>query len=162
MNVKHILYIALLMSGLDSFSQNGFVSAGADGSNENGSVSFSVGQVVYQSRETADGSYSLTQGVQQPYTISSMPLPDGLQELAGIQLTAYPNPATDVLNLSIEGIDCKGMTFAISDVKARMQMKGDITSEYTQIDVAQLLAGVYFVEVKKNNQIVRAFKVVKR
>ena len=162
MKLKQILVCAFSVACMGTYAQSGFVSAGADGANENGSVSYSVGQIVYQSDESSDGSVSLTQGLQQPYTISSLPLPDGLQEISSIQLAAYPNPTSDVLNISIEGTECDGLTFTVSDVKARRQMSGDIISENTPIDVRHLLPGVYFVEIQKNKQPVRAFKVVKQ
>ena len=162
MKVKQIVLGALMLVCGASYAQSGFVSSGADGANENGSVSYSVGQVVYQSYESSDGLMSLTQGVQQPYTISSLPLPDGLQEISTINLTAYPNPTSDVLNLSIEGTEVDGLVYSIYDIKSRIHLTGDITSENTQIDVAHLLSGVYFVEIQKNKKPVRAFKVVKQ
>ncbi|MCQ2959438.1 MAG: T9SS type A sorting domain-containing protein [Bacteroidales bacterium] len=139
-------------------AQSGFVTVGSDVTTENGSVNFSVGQVFYNSYESE--SLSLTQGVQQPYTITSLPVKD--VEISTIQLTAYPNPTADVLNLLIEGVEPDGLSYTISDINARIQMKGAIDANETQIDVARLLAGVYFVEVHKKNVVVRAFKVVKQ
>lgn len=162
MKLKNLLTIVFAGLALTSQAQSGFVSAGKDVSTEDGAVSFSVGQVVYNSYETANGDVSLTQGLQQPYTISSEPIPEAIKEIKSIQLSAYPNPTSDILNLSIAGVECKGLSYVISDVNARIQMTGDINNENTQIEVAQLLAGVYFVEVRKNNDIVRAFKVVKQ
>lgn len=162
MKLKQILVCVFSVACMGTYAQSGFVSAGADGANENGSVSYSVGQIVYQSHESSDGLMSLTQGVQQPYTISSLPLPDGLQEISTINLTAYPNPTSDVLNLSIEGTEVDGLVYSIYDIKSRIHLTGDITSENTQIDVAHLLSGVYFVEIQKNKKPVRAFKVVKQ
>lgn len=162
MKIKQFVLGALMMVCCASYAQSGFVSAGANGANENGSVSFSVGQVVYNSYESADGAFSLTQGLQQPYIISSQQLPDGLKEISSIELSVYPNPTSDLLNLSIAGTDAEGLVYYISDIKSRTHLSGEITSENTQIDVAHLLPGVYFVEVRKNKQPVRAFKVVKQ
>lgn len=160
MRVKNLLMIVFVGFAVTSQAQNGVVSAGSESTNENGSVSFSVGQVFYNSYESQNGELSLTQGVQQSYVITSLPIKD--VEISSIQLTAYPNPATDVLNLSINGIENEGLSYRLSDVNGRTQIEGEISSDNTRIDVAQLLVGVYFVEVQQNNKIVRAFKVVKQ
>ncbi len=160
MRVKNLLMIVFAGFAVTSQAQSGVVSAGSESTNENGSVSFSVGQVFYNSYESQNGEVSLTQGVQQAYVITSLSIKD--VEISSIQLTAYPNPATDVLNLSIVGIENEGLSYRLSDVNGRTQIEGKISSDNTQIDVAQLLVGVYFVEVQQNNKIVRAFKVVKQ
>jgi hypothetical protein len=78
---KHTYLLILTFFGLsiNLTAQNNTVSAGGDAEGSNGSISFTVGQVVYTSAEGSNG--SINQGVQQPYD---------LEIITGILCIKYP------------------------------------------------------------------------
>ncbi len=80
------------------FAQTTINTAGGDGSGSGGSVSFSVGQPIYQTRTGTNG--SAAEGVQQPYEISVLSSSD---EALGINIVvqAYPNPTADFLTINV-------------------------------------------------------------
>ncbi|MDX9883208.1 MAG: hypothetical protein RBS73_14190 [Prolixibacteraceae bacterium] len=77
-------------------AQESVTVSGGGASGNDGSVSYSVGQIVYTTH--TGSTVSLAQGVQQPYEISVV---TGLNDVSDIQLdlSAYPNPTVDVLRL---------------------------------------------------------------
>jgi hypothetical protein len=92
-----VLLLGLGLTGLQA--QTSVNATGGDASGGGGSVSYSVGQVVYTTNTGANG--SVAQGVQQPFEISVV---TGIEEAKGINLSvsAYPNPTTDYLELKVE------------------------------------------------------------
>jgi hypothetical protein len=82
-------------------AQDGVHASGGDLSGFNGSVSYSVGQAFYTTNSGSGG--SAAQGVQQPFEIQVIL---GVEQLEiKLNMMAYPNPTTDVLNLSVGDID---------------------------------------------------------
>lgn len=137
-----------------SFSQSSVVSAGGEATGD-GSVSFSVGQSAYMTVTNENG--SLSQGVQQAYVITEE---TGI-EITQIQLRAFPNPTSDVLNLQINGGEFKKVTYALYSNTSKLIDKGAVNGSDTQISMGAYKAGVYFVEVKADGKAVKRFKVVK-
>jgi|SRR5690554_3243411 len=81
--------VFLLGLGLTALKAQESVNAtGGDASGEGGSVSYSVGQITFQTHTGTNG--SVAQGVQQPFEISVV---TAIEEAKGINLsvTAYPN-----------------------------------------------------------------------
>lgn len=137
-----------------SFAQSSVVSAGGEATGD-GSVSFSVGQTAYITAANENG--SLTQGVQQAYVITEE---TGI-EITQIQLRAFPNPTSDVLNLQINGGEFKKVTYALYSNTSKLVAKGTVNGSDTQISMGAYKAGVYFLEVKADGKAVKRFKVVK-
>ena len=137
-----------------SFAQSSVVSAGGEATGD-GSVSFSVGQTAYMTATNENG--SLSQGVQQAYVITEE---TGI-EITQIQLRAFPNPTSDVLNLQINGGDFKNVSYALYNNTSKLIDKGTVNGSDTQISMGAYKAGVYFLEVKADGKTVKRFKVVK-
>lgn len=155
MNMKKLTTtIAMLTAVITAFAQSSIVSAGGEATGE-GSVSFSIGQTAYVAVANENG--SISQGVQQAYEISTE---TGI-EITEIQLSAFPNPTTDVLNLQING-DFKNVTFALYNNTSKLITKGSVIGAESQIQMGAYKAGVYFLEVKADGNAVKKFKIVKR
>ena len=80
-----LLFLVLQLTGLHA--QEAIITSGGDASGSTGSVSYTIGQVVYTTNTGTNG--SAAQGVQQPYEISVV---TGLEEAKGINLdfSVYP------------------------------------------------------------------------
>ena len=96
-NLIALLLFGFSLAGLNA--QEAFPVAGGDAVGSGGSVSYTIGQVFYNTQIGTNG--SIVQGVQQPYEISVV---SGVKEAEGINLeiTAYPNPTSDFLRLKVE------------------------------------------------------------
>ena len=145
--------MALAVAAFGSFAQSTVSTAGYEATG-GGTVSATIGQVAYLTA-TGDGG-SIAQGVQQAFEITTE---TGI-EITEIQLSAYPNPTSDVLNLKIDG-DFGTVTYALYNNSSALVAKGTVSGSETQIQMGAFKPGVYFLDVKAEGKTVKRFKVVK-
>jgi hypothetical protein len=153
---KTITSIAFLLLGLgELYAQESPTTAGGEATGTGGTASYSVGQVVYTTAIGTNG--SLAQGVQQPYEISTTV---GIKETAiTLELSVYPNPTTDYLTLKVE--DNTELNYQLYDLQGKVIENKKVSSTRTSINVENLPNAIYFLNVVKNNQVVKTFKVIK-
>ena len=156
LKLSAILLLGLGLTGLQA--QTSFNSTGKNTSGSDGSVSYSVGQVVYTSNTGTNGSVS--QGVQQPYEISVV---TAIEKTKGINLsvTAYPNPTTDFLQLKIENEEIKDLSFQLYDLQGKLLRSEKIISNQSSINMGNLISSTYFVKVISGNKTIKEFKIIK-
>jgi len=65
-----------------------------------------------------------------------------LEQISPLKITAFPNPASDVLNISIEGEEVVSVSVLSVDGKVVSTSNGSVAQ------VAELTAGVYFYEAR--------------
>ena len=140
-----LFILAVLLIPFHCLSQQAVVSSGGDAEGSGGSVSYTIGQIFYQ---THGAEYTLSEGVQQPIEISvvNVVTPD-----PGISLRAYPNPARDHLMLETEQLVSEKMEYRFFDSHGRLVENRKITDQKTRISLSHLEAGVYFLHVFQTN-----------
>ena len=131
---------------------------GGNASGDGGSVSYSVGQVLYTTNTGTNG--TVNQGVQQPYEISVV---TAIEEVKCISLsvTAYPNPTTDFLTLSINEFDISNLSYQMYDIQGKLLQNKKITDSKTNIVTSNLFPAMYFVKVIHGNIEIKTFKIIK-
>ena len=156
LKLSTVLLLGLGLTGVQA--QTSVNATGGDASGGGGSVSYSVGQVVYTTHTGTSG--SVTEGVQQPYEISVV---TGLEEAQSINLsvTAYPNPTTDYLTLRIDEFEISNLSFQLYDMNGKLLQNEKITGNQTSIVMSNLLPATYFVKVIRGNKEVKTFKIIK-
>ena len=77
MKQKH-LFLTVLCVGFVMFgmAQSAIVPVGGDAQSSSGSVSYTVGQIAVQTAANSNGSFSVAEGVQQPYEIQAVGVDD--------------------------------------------------------------------------------------
>jgi hypothetical protein len=160
------LSVLLLSLGLTAQAQQATVTAGGTASGNGGTVSYSIGQVVYTTSTGTNG--SVAQGVQQAYEITAV---TGIEEAKGISLevSAYPNPTTDYLTLTIGAsisFNDQPMSYKLYDMNGKIIETQKIVDENTTIVMSNLLPATYFLTVEKtmdgkSPQEVKTFKIAK-
>jgi len=151
-----VLLLGLGLTGLQA--QEAIPASGGNASGSGGTVSYTVGQVVYITNTGTNG--SVAQGIQQPYEISVV---SGLEESEGINLifSAYPNPTTDFLMLKIEGEVKAQYTASLYDISGKLLETKKLEGNQTSIVMGNLVPATYFVKVTEGNKEVKTFKIVK-
>jgi hypothetical protein len=151
-----VLLLGFLLTGIQA--QEASIVTGGNASGSGGSVSYSVGQVVYNTNTGLNG--SVAQGVQQPYEISDI---TGIEETKGItlQCTVYPNPTIDFLTLKVENYTTIGLTYQLYDVNGKLIESQKIAGNEASIVMSNLLPSTYFLKVTENNKEVKTFKIIK-
>ncbi len=153
---KTITSIAFLLLGLGGLhAQESPTATGGEATGTGGTVSYSIGQVVYTTNTGTNG--SVTQGMQQPYEIS---ITVGINETTiNLEMSVYPNPATNYLILKVEKTE--GLTFQLYDLQGKVIETKAVSSTSTNISLEGQPTATYFLNVVKNNQIIKTFKVIK-
>ena len=151
-----VLLLGLGLTGLQA--QESINATGGNASGSGGSVSYSVGQIVYTTSTGTNG--SVANGVQQPFEISVV---TGLEEATGIMLslTAYPNPTTEYLTLSIDDFEISNLSYQLYDMNGKLLQNAKITGNQTSIVMSNLIPATYFVKVIQKNKELKTFKIVK-
>ncbi len=155
-----------------SGAQEAIPAAGGTVTGQGGSVSFTVGQVVYT---TVSGEeHTVSQGVQQPYEIwvvtSSEEIP-----ISGIDVQAYPNPATDFVTLRVEAAlnqQLQVLTYELFDMTGQVLEKKAISADHTNIPMGHLAPATYLLKVYNTSGIrssepnfsikSKTFKIIKK
>jgi hypothetical protein len=158
MNHKKIkLSILLLGLGLTAQAQQVTNATGGDASDIGGTFAYSIGQIVYTTNTSTNG--SLTQGVQQPFKISIV---SGIDyRFINFESTAYPNPTTNYLTLNVGKSELSALNFKLYDISGKLIESRKITSSSETIAMENLPTATYFLKVTNNNKEVKTFKIIK-
>ncbi|MCZ2276321.1 MAG: T9SS type A sorting domain-containing protein [Bacteroidia bacterium] len=151
-----LLATGLLWTSLAQ-AQESVNATGGDATGSGGTVAYSVGQVAYTTNTDASGTVS--QGVQQAYEIFTV----GIKETElNIPLSVFPNPTTHNLTLQISDYHNEKLSYQLFDMQGKLLNSGQVTSQQTQINTANLPAATYFIDVvSQENKKVQSYKIIK-
>ena len=140
------------------FGQQAISTAGGEAFGAGGSVSFTVGQTEYVSSAGSAG--VVLPGVQQPYEIL---VETGIEPDTGITLicVAYPNPATDMVILKIQGKKLGKLNYTLMNINGNILDERVIENTETSISLQHYQPSIYFLQVKDQMKIVKIFKIIK-
>lgn len=160
MKLKKNKIFATLLVGLafsTGYAQEATSSSGGNVLGNGGSVAYSVGQVIYTTNSGSGG--TVTQGVQQPYEIFTV----GIKETAlNISLTIFPNPTATNLTLQVPDFTNENLTYQLLDMQGKLIETAQITASQMQINMDNLPAATYLLNVIQENKRVQTFKIIKK
>jgi hypothetical protein len=132
-------------------------SSGGNASGSAGTVSYSIGQVVYTTNTSSSGSSA--QGVQHAYEIFTVGIPE---TVVNFSILAFPNPTVDQITLQLSELIQEPLSYQLFDMQGRMLTQSTITEQQTVIDMKSLAKASYFIHVvTQENKKVQSFKIVK-
>ena len=137
-------------------AQSNIVSAGGIATGETGIVSYSIGQVDFNTQSGIGG--TLTEGVQQPFEITIISDVDETTE--DLDAIVYPNPATNDIQLVLGDALSGGYSFHLYDARGSLLRYEPITDQVTRINMREYASGMYFLKITATNQG-RTFKINK-
>jgi len=160
------LSVLLLSLGLTSQAQQASVSAGGFATGSEGTVTYSIGQIVYTSATGSNG--SVAQGVQQTYQITAVTGIESAKEI-NLEVLAYPNPTKEILNLNVStstSLTDQLFSYTLIDMNGKVLETQKIVNFQTTIEMNHLLPATYFLNVEKtlegkNKQELKTFKITK-
>jgi len=156
----NVALVAFYLLGLGSTiqAQNVIPASGGNASGI-GSVSYSIGQVVYTTN-TSITYGSVAQGVQQPFEISVITAIEKAKDIT-LVCSVYPNPASDFLTLKVENYDIEGLSYKLFDANGKLLESKRVTGYETTISMANLLPSLYFLKITDNQKEIKTFKIIK-
>jgi len=151
------LFFVLSIWGLGVHAQETVPAGGGDASGAGGTVSYTVGQVVYTTNNASSG--SVAQGIQQPYEILVV---TSAPEAGGFSLTcaAYPNPTAGILNLRIGDFISETMFYSLSDEQGRILKTKKIRDAETPVLLSGYPEAIYFLTVTNGDKKIKTFRIV--
>ncbi|MDO9185332.1 MAG: T9SS type A sorting domain-containing protein [Bacteroidia bacterium] len=137
-------------------AQEAIPASGSNASGNGGTMSYTVGQVIYTTNTDTNG--SIAQGVQQPYEISVVA---GIADANGINLilSAYPNPVTEYIKLKADKTE--NLTYQLYDINGKLLENKKIESNETNIVMSNFVNAIYFLKITGNSKEVKTFKIIK-
>ena len=157
LKLSALLFLGLGLTGLQA--QTSVNATGGNASGSGGSASYSVGQLAYTTNTGTNGSVS--EGVQQAFEISVV---TGIEEAKDIFLnvSAYPNPTTDYLELKVENLQLSELSYKLYDISGKIYQNKEIGNCITKIEMQNLPQGIYFIKViDTKNKEFKTFKIIK-
>jgi hypothetical protein len=124
----------------------------------NMTVAYSLGQVFYEPVVYSQG--SVTPGVQQPYETPFVTVLSSTAFEPDIQVA--PNPATDLLHVFFPAYSDSPYTMTLLDLTGKNLYTERISNETSRLPIAAFAPGVYFLQIKNNDQAVKVFKIIKQ
>jgi len=137
-----------------------FNASGEDATGSAGSAAYSIGQVFYT--YIGESAYNVAQGIQQGESINTL----SNEEIDGepkIEIFIFPNPTTDFVNVNMVGHESVSSqsSYQLYDLQGRLLKQDTVTQTETQINVTDLRAAIYLLQVYSDNKILKTFKIVK-
>ena len=121
--------------------------------------SYTVGQIANSTLSGTNG--AITQGVQQPYEISIATAIKNTEDI-NLKCLIYPNPTGGITKLVFESPDFENLRIRLFDINGVLLQDKKVEGREIELSLENLSSSVYFLKVLKNNQEVKAFKIVKR
>ncbi len=88
--------------------------------------------------------------------------PSSTNEWNEINIDVYPNPAYDLLNVSIKGLKMAGDVLAtIKNIDGKVMADVGINKEVTNIEIEELPTGIYTLQVMNQNLVIFVTKFIK-
>ena len=152
---KLLLLLFLSISGIYN-AQQAIIPAGNNAQSGTGSVSYSVGQIFYESQTSATG--KVNPGVQQPYEIFTLATNENVVQS---NISVYPNPVKDFLTVDFNTEKLENSSYQLFDASGKIIIQGNLKSAKSQISANDLPTGMYLLRITNSGQIVKTFKIIK-
>lgn len=160
MKIKILISLFFLLLALvPTKAQETVPLTGGTASGNGGSVTYTVGQVIYSTILGTNGTVIL--GVQQPYEIS---VATTIEETEGITLEfkVYPNPTTGKITLTVEDFDIENLRYNLFGINGILIQEKNIENSITEISFENSAPSVYFLKVIKDKTEIKTFKIIKK
>ncbi|MCK5538314.1 MAG: T9SS type A sorting domain-containing protein [Bacteroidales bacterium] len=138
-------------------AQETISASGASVSGNSGSLSYSVGQLVYS--QIGENKGSAIQGVHQPYEISVVS-GINLAEQISLSCSVYPNPTSDYLTLELKNYNDEDMHYQLLNLSGKLLETKKLISNKTIISMEKYKPAIYFLKVTNNNKNSIIFKII--
>jgi hypothetical protein len=156
---------AALLTGTISFAQSialqSVNSGGTKMTQANGSLSFTVGELVVLSQTDSDGN-TLGGGFTAGATLTTVSIKE--TDLAVLDVKVYPNPTAELVNIQINHSTIDQVVVTITDLQGKEVYSGKYAgiSNVIGINTASYATGTYILSLKNlNNQVLGTYKIIK-
>ncbi|MCB0578690.1 MAG: T9SS type A sorting domain-containing protein [Phaeodactylibacter sp.] len=163
-NISALLFLLLPLFATAQLQlgRQAIATAGGHGVNAgaNLSISYTVGEVAVQTRETPGADIILTEGFQQPDEDIDTGTKD-LFSLCELGLTVFPNPVSQALNIRLEAPLSHPVTASLFSPSGQAIRTVEIATGDMQLDMSRLPGGLYLLRFAQGGKVYPACRVLK-
>ena len=162
--VIFLLVLFAIKANTQSIAPQSINSAGIKMTQSNGSLSFTVGELVVLQQFDANGN-SLGSGFTNASTISTTILAVEEPDAEILQVDVFPNPTTDLVQIRIKDSKLEEMLLSVTDLTGRELYQGRyrLLQQSIGINTAAYSAGTYLLSLKDlSGKILGIYKIVKQ
>lgn len=156
--IKRITILVFLFYITIGKAQYAITSGGKSTDNSAGKISYTVGQIGFETTKNSNG--SIASGVQQPFEITTVLSNPDFSEL-NINLVAYPNPTLNSITLNIKDGNKHKLYCQIIDINGKLLKETKITENETTFQMENFTKSTYFLKVTQDNKPIKTFKIIK-
>lgn len=155
---QKLMTLFLVGFGLTTLqAQENLGSAGGGVSGTNGTLYYTLGQVVCNTSINSSG--SIVHGVLQPYGISEE---TGLEEVGiNLNISVYPNPTTHNLILRVDNYDHRKLSYELYTSAGKLVEVREFANSEILIDMSGLSPSIYFLKTIFDEKEIKSFKIIK-
>ena len=150
---KQIFLFATFFAAFSASAQEVVSSQGETYSNANGSIDFTVGEVIINTG--SNGTIDLTQGFHQT-NWNFLSVEDFAPDF---EVTIFPNPTSDILNIKSSAY--QDISYSLYDAQGKLVLKNVLSETVTQIQLNQLAPGAYSLSIHDKKEQLKNFKLIK-
>ncbi len=152
-----LLLISFLYIGTAQAQESTYTSGG-NATGSGGTIEYSLGQLVFN--ENSDGTYTVSQGIQQAYEISNSLSLENYKSI-NLQVSAFPNPTTDYLMLSFNQSNNVKLDYQLFGADGKiLETKKNLDINET-INMERLNSAIYYLNILEDNMVIKTFKIIK-
>jgi hypothetical protein len=154
---KLLIAFCLFGFGTAIQAQKAIPAAGGNCTGNNGSVSYTVGQLAYTTSQGTSG--TAAQGIQLPYEAMSL----GIDDAKGINLVCMvsPNPTSGYVKLTIEDLMFKDLSYHLYGMNSNLLLSKKIDAGEMIIPMENLATATYLLIITQNQKTIKTFKIIK-
>ena len=156
---------AAMIMGTISYAQSiapqSVNSSGTKMTQSNGSLSFTVGELVVLSQTDVEGN-TLGGGFTVGATLTTVIIQE--TDAASMDVNVYPNPTTELINIQINHSTADQIVISITDLHGKEVYSGKYAgiSNVIGINTASYATGAYMLTLKNlNNRVLGTYKIIK-
>jgi len=151
-----VIVFFALSAVAQTYKQDVIASAGGYNTGGNLSISWTLGETIIPTFQS--GNLILTHGFQQQILITAVE--ENLETL--VKVTIYPNPASDIVNISFEEALDSEVSFNLINSQGKVVKSNTIEAATIekQIDLQDIPKGIYYLKLTKG-KLSNVYKVVK-
>jgi hypothetical protein len=160
LNKLNLFWIIVLLSQFLNnavvLSQEVIATGGDFNKNNQGSISYTIGEPVVETIKGTSG--SLTQGFNQPLIlVTPINEPTGLN----YEINVFPNPAQDFIRVKINMDYLSNLQYILFDEAGHIVQQNNIFQNETDIFLNDLPSAHYILSIFDNQKDIKSFQIVK-
>ncbi len=148
----------ILMVSHSSLCQESISSAGSSNQSGNYFLSWTLGEII--TGNSTNSEITIYQGLlPAEITLFSVSEHDSIND----HIVIYPNPTSNMITIECKSSISQSLFLQLQDINGRIFYKiEEIDRNTVNIDLKNISAGIYFLNLFEDNKLFKSYKVIKR